>query len=123
MGEADDSSRAWFEHERLDVYRVAVELEAASLACVPSRGMSDLRNQLERAATSVVLNIAEGAGRMSPKDKRRFYGTARGSATECAAILEILKARAAAPPEQLQAARALAVRTVQMLTRLSRGPK
>lgn len=38
---------------------------------------------------SVVLNIAEGAGKTSKPDKRRYYLTARGSATESAALLDV----------------------------------
>ena len=40
-----------------------------------------------------VLNIAEGCGRRSPADKTRFCSMARGSATECAAIVDLLAAR------------------------------
>jgi len=50
-----------------------------------------LRDQLERASLGIVLNIAEGAGRRSAADKRRFYEMARGSATETAAITDVLR--------------------------------
>jgi hypothetical protein len=43
------------------------------------RGRSHLADQLSRASTSIVLNIAEGAGKYSKADKRRYYLT--GSAT------------------------------------------
>jgi len=52
-----------------------------------------LRDQLERASLSIVLNTAESAGRSSALDKARFVTIARGSATECAAILDVLLAR------------------------------
>ncbi|MCB0331733.1 MAG: four helix bundle protein, partial [Bdellovibrionales bacterium] len=49
-----------------------------------------IRDQLKRAATSIPLNLAEGSGKMSNKDKLRFYAIARGSAMECAAICDVL---------------------------------
>ena len=38
-----------------------------------------------------MLNIAEGAGRSQKGEKRHFYGIARGSAMECAAVCDILR--------------------------------
>ena len=48
-----------------------------------------LRDQVLRASSSVALNLAEGSGKPSPKDKRRFYSIALGSLRECQAILRI----------------------------------
>ena len=48
-----------------------------------------LRDQMLRASSSVALNLAEGSGKPSPKDKRRFYSIALGSLRECQAILRI----------------------------------
>ena len=67
------------------MYRIALEFQAIAGQLVPKRGYAELRDQLERASISIVLNIAEGCGRRSPADKGRFYSMARGSATECAA--------------------------------------
>jgi four helix bundle protein len=108
-------------HDRLDVYRLALEFHAVALALVPRRGCRALRDQLERASLSVVLNIAEGAGRNAWPDKRRFYEMAKGSAAECAAGLDVLSARRLADGARCLAARGLAVRLVQMLSRMS-GP-
>jgi four helix bundle protein len=82
-----------------------------------------LRDQLERASLGVVLNIAEGAGRGSAADKRRFYEMARGSATESAAALKVLRLRRPADPGRLGEARSLAIRVVQVLSRLARAPR
>ena len=63
------SNERYFPHDRLDVYRTAVEFERGSrriLALLPRS--SHLADQLHRAATSIPLNIAEGAGEFSPKD-------------------------------------------------------
>ena len=48
-----------------------------------------LRNQLDRAASSIVLNLAEGYGRSTRKDQKRFFDIALGSLRECQAVLEI----------------------------------
>jgi four helix bundle protein len=101
------------------VYRVALELHGLALSLAPKRGCHDLKDQLERAATSVVLNIAEGSGRFLSADKRRFFEIARGSATEVAAIGDILELRGMAPRASCRAVRNAAVRIVQMLSKLS----
>jgi four helix bundle protein len=100
--------------ERLDCYKLALDFQllAGSLA---RRASATLRNQLERASVSIVLNIAEGAGRRSPQDKARFYSIARGSATECAAITDLLRRRGLAL-EACRTGRHQIVRIVQMLS-------
>lgn len=50
---------------------------------------SHLRDQALRAASSVVLNVAEGAGLPSKKQKAKHYGIAMGSLREVQAALEI----------------------------------
>ena len=64
-----------FDHEKLDVYRAAIEFVAAADSIVEElpRGRSYLSDQLLRAVTSIPLNIAEGAGEFSAKEKARFY--------------------------------------------------
>jgi four helix bundle protein len=104
--------------ERLDVYRVALEFHALAGTLVLGRGLRELRDQLDRASISIVLNIAEGAGRRGPADRARFFAMARGSATECAAILDIVRSRLLAPGDVTRRGRGLLVRIVQMLTPL-----
>ena len=48
-----------------------------------------LQDQLLRASSSVVLNIAEGSGKRTAPEQRRFYGIALGSLRECQAILDL----------------------------------
>src|SRR5262245_41130398 len=112
-------SGPWLDAERLDVYRVALEFLALVPRLVPVRGAADLRDQLDRASSSIVLNIGEGAGRFSGPDKARFFAIARGSATECAAVLDVLRVRRLAPANDCLSARTLLVRIVQMLTKLA----
>jgi four helix bundle protein len=82
-----------FDHERMEVYRQAMEFirVAASIRQKLVPGHAGLADQLDRAAVSVVLNIAEGAGEFARREKARFYRIARRSATECAAILDVAR--------------------------------
>jgi four helix bundle protein len=107
-----------FEHERLDVYRAAIEFLVLADAIAGSlpRGRSYLADQLRRASTSIPLNIAEGAGEFAAADKARFYRMARRSATESAAILDACCTLSLIPPEQGRSGRGLLLRVVAMLT-------
>ena len=58
-------------------------------------------DQLDRASTSIPLNIAEGTGKFTASDKCRFYDTARGSALECAACLDVLVSKNLLTPERI----------------------
>ena len=115
-----EAGGALLDAERLDVYRVALEFhgKAAALAL---RADAIARDQLRRASLSVVLNIAEGAGQRSRGQKRHIYSIARGSAMESAAILDVLRGRGVASAAEARTARALAVRVVQMLTKLDQA--
>ena len=50
----------------------------------------NLKDQLRRAAISIVLNIAEGSSRFSYADRKNFLVISRGSAFECVAVLDII---------------------------------
>jgi four helix bundle protein len=71
--------------ERLDVFNAAVDfaVHADGIAGSFGRGRAYLADQLRRAASSIVLNIAEGAGEFAEQDKARFYRMALRSAHEC----------------------------------------
>ena len=62
---------SWLAHESLIVYDMALKFHLAAMTLLPMRGHTNLRDQLERASLSVVLNIAEGAGRSSIADATR----------------------------------------------------
>ena len=68
---------------------------------------------------SIPLNVAEGSGRRpgSP-DRARFRGIARGSATECGAILDVVRLFGVVPAAEWGRAKALAVRIVEMLSKM-----
>lgn len=110
-----------FGFQKLDVYRCAVAFLAAAarLAEAVPRGYSSLADQLRRAALSVPLNIAEAGGK-SEAEARRHYSIARGSALECAAIVDTFEALHFASTGDLAEPRDLLERTVSMLTKMSR---
>ncbi len=102
------------------VYRAAIEflVVADEIAASLPKGRAYLVDQLRRAATSIALNIAKGAGEFSPGDKARFYRMARRSGTECAAILDACRVTNLADSELLSRGRTLLLRMVAMLTAL-----
>ena len=85
------------------------------------RGRSHLADQLTRASTSIVLNLAEGAGKHSKPDKRRFYLTARGSATESAALLDVCLRLRLLEEASHQGGKERLVRIVSMLIKLAQS--
>jgi four helix bundle protein len=104
--QVDAASGIVLDVERLDVYRVAREFDAFAVGLLPPRGSGGLRDQLSRASSSIVLNIAEGCGRFTRPEKAHFYLVARGSAMECAAIFDVALSRAliSSPPTATDAA-------------------
>jgi four helix bundle protein len=56
-----------------------------------------VRDQLDRASTSIALNLAQGNGKFTAPDRCRFFDISRGSALECAAALDILAAQGRFP--------------------------
>jgi four helix bundle protein len=119
---AGSRCRSMLSFQKLDVYKCSIELVAVATAIgetVP-RGYSELREQLRRAAISVPLNIAEGAGRASEADGARHFAIARGSAMECAAVIDVVRVLGAINDDRYRLALELLGRVVAMLTRLYR---
>jgi len=107
--------------QRLDVYQRSIEFFALTLEIIaelPSKGHADLADQLRRAAQSQPLNIAEGAGRASRPDVARHYTIARGSAMECAAVLDVMKAQGTIRPHLYERGVDLLSSIVAMLTKM-----
>ena len=111
------------DHERLDVYRLALDflVFANSIIEALPRGRSHLADQFTRASTSIVLNLAEGAGKHSRLDKRRYYLTARGSATESAALLDVCLRLQLLDEVSHRTGKEMLVRVVSMLVKLAQS--
>jgi four helix bundle protein len=84
----------YFDHEKLQVYQEAIGFVAwwgeVSKRCA---GIPSVKDQMDRASTSIPLNIAEGNGKYSPRDRSRYLQIAYGSALECASCLDVIVAR------------------------------
>ena len=106
--------KIYFDHEKLDVYWEAINFCAwvgKFLAAVSAK--AEAKEQLDRASTSIPLNIAEGNGKFSPNDRARFFEIARGSALESAAGLDVLVAPGFATPKEIISAKETLVRIVR----------
>jgi len=85
-----------FDFEKLDVYHKAKSFNKDVSIFLNTANSFDpiSKNQLRRASLSIMLNIAEGSGRFTNPDRRRFYVIARGSTFECVALFDFLKDQA-----------------------------
>ena len=102
---------------RFDAYRLALNFRRFVLTWLPLK-RTELSDQLDRASLSVPLNIAEGAGRVSPRERARHYAIARGSAVECLACLDLLELETSVP--SMSEARIVLLRVLMVLSGLIR---
>jgi four helix bundle protein len=112
----DSGNRIFFDHERLDVYRKALDLvrwcdRLEKSGCV----VRSEATVLDKTSTGVVLNIAEGNGKFSGKDRGRFIGHARTSALQAAATLDIFATRHVDQAKNILDGKTLLVDCVRML--------
>ena len=115
-----DANKVIFDHEKLDVYQLSISYVASVRRDATSLKGIDrpIRDQWTRASQSIPLNIAEGNGKQSLRDKSRFFEIARASALECAAIHDVLVSIQAIDGRTLEAHKTSLRRIVAMLTRL-----
>ena len=107
------------DHERLDVFRVAIEF-ATMVPALTKSARPALRDQIERASSSIALNLAEGSARRTRRDRHHFFSMAQGSAAECAAALDILRVTGQLDVGNATRAKHKLTRIVQMLVGLRR---
>lgn len=113
------NSMTYFDHERLDVYHEAVSFVSwVARFTQPCSGRIAAKDHLDRASTSITLNIAEANGKFSIRDRCRFLDIAYGSAVECAACLDVYVAKQLAQPEDIEAGKESLKRIIAMLVKL-----
>src|ERR1700748_1692677 len=108
--------KTYFDHEKLDVYRDSIAFcgwVGELLSQISAKTAA--KDQLDRASTSLPLNIADGNGKFSTVDRARFLEIARGSALERAACLDVLEVRKLVDAERIIPAKERLVRIVNML--------
>ena len=105
-----------FDHEKLKVYQNAIVFNSwvgKLLGTITARAA--VKDQLDRAATSIPLNIAEGNEKYSGIDRARFFEIARGSALESAAYLDVLVCRELIFANKIEPAKNQLIEIVNML--------
>jgi four helix bundle protein len=111
-----------FDHEKLHVYQSAIDFLAwvNDLLAETPKNLA-VHHQLDRASTSVPLNIAEGNGKHTGADRCKYFDIARGSALEGAACLDVLVAKSMISREQAAAGKEQLSEIVSMLIGLIRA--
>ena len=111
-----------FDHEKLRVYQETLAFASwAEVVLERAKKSSPLHDQLDRARTSILLNIAEGNGRFTSPDRCRFFDTARGSVLECAACLDLLAIKNLIDQKELAHGKEMLGKIVSMLVGLIRS--
>lgn len=84
-------SEVYFDHEKLKVYQRAIEFSGWVADIIREIQIKNsINDQLDRASSSIALNIAEGNGKFTGRDRCRYLDIARGSALECSSCLDIM---------------------------------
>jgi four helix bundle protein len=112
----------YFDHEKLVAYQRSIQFVVwANQILENVSSKLAVHDQFDRASTSVPLNIAEGNAKYTAPDRRRYFDTARGSALECAACLDVLVAKGQLTAEQVRDGKAVLRETVSLLVGLIRS--
>ncbi len=107
-----------FMFENLEVYKKAMQFMVDIYKLNSSVKERNIKDQLQRAALSIPLNIAEGQGRIHGREKRQFYNTARGSLLECVPLIQACRSLCFISEEKYQCLYLLAEEIGKMLTGL-----
>jgi four helix bundle protein len=112
-----------FHHEKLTVCWRALDFARWSQTLIESiTKKTSTRDNLERAGDGIALNIAEGNGKFSGRDRARFFQITHGSALESAACLDPFVARQCCESAAIVEGKALLEQIVRMLFKLLDNP-
>jgi len=114
--------KIFFDHEKLDVYRKALafaQWAEVILERIPKSAA--VYNQLDRARTSIVLNIPEGNGRFTPADRCKFFDIARGSGLESAGCLDLIFIKKLISEPELEEGKTILKDVISLLVGLIRS--
>ena len=115
-------SKIHFDHEKLIAYQRSIEFVAwASQLLEEMPTKLAVFDQLDRASTSVPLNIAEGNAKFTAPDRCRYWDTARGSALECAACLDVLVAKGKSSTDRIEEGKRVLSEAVSLLIGLCKS--
>ena len=109
-------------YEKLHVYQCSIEFLGIATQIIehlPS-GHGVIKDQLKRASISIPLNIGEGAGKRTKMDCNRYFTSARGSAMECGAVIDVCRKLDLIEDEPAKLGKELLERIVAMLTKMTR---
>lgn len=109
---------AMFSREKLVAYQRAIEFVAWTQPLNESLPRSSVREQLDRASTSIPLNLAEGNVKFSTPDRARFLQIAQGSTVECAACIDVMIARRFKGAEEVSRGKELLEEIARMVAAL-----
>ena len=99
-----------YKFQKLQVYQLGLDYVDATYELTskfPKSENINLRSQLERPATSIVLNIAEGSTGQTDPEQARFLGLSIRSLMECVACLDLVQRREYVPLNELSLIREL----------------
>ena len=114
--------KIYFDHEKLDAYKKALAFAAWSESILERILKSAaVHGQLDRARTSIVLNIPEGNGRFYSADRCKFFDIARGSGLECAGCLDLIFIKKLLSDTELDEGKSLLRDVVSLLVGLIRS--
>lgn len=114
--------KIYFDHEKLNAYQKAIAFAAWSESILERVLKSAaVHGQLDRARTSIVLNIPEGNGRFTPADRCKFFDIARGSGLECAGCLDLIFIKKLLSEAEMDEGKRLLAGVVSLLVGLFRS--